>query len=153
MNLTPHWKNGATTESHTLHCERDWADNQIDTFLCCIGRDNFSLLRTLVAPAKPGDKTYKELVDALTAHLTPKPLVIAERFPFHKRMQKEGQPIKTCAAGRTLQFWKQPIRHPRLVCGVRNEIVQQRLLTMSDLTFRKAVEEAEMRERALKDVV
>ena len=74
------------------------ADKQKDTFLCCIGRDTFGLLRTLVAPAKPGDKTYKELVDALTAHLAPKPLVIAERFRFHKRVQKEGESIKVYAA-------------------------------------------------------
>ena len=51
-----------------------------------------------MAPAKPGDKTYKELVDALTAHLAPKPLVIAERFCFHKRVQKEGESIKVYAA-------------------------------------------------------
>ena len=39
------------------------------------------------------------------------------------------------------------------VCGMRNEKVQQTLLTMRELTFHKAVEEAEMAERASKDVV
>ena len=73
-------------------------DKKRDTFLCCIGRETFSLLRALVAPEKPGDKTYQELCDALTAHLAPKPLVIAERFRFHKRVQKEGESIKVYAA-------------------------------------------------------
>ena len=34
-------------------------DKQKDTFLCCIGRDTFSLLRALVAPNKPGDKNIQ----------------------------------------------------------------------------------------------
>ena len=132
-------------------------DKKRDTFLCCIGRETFSLLRALVAPEKPGDKTYQELCDALTAHLAPKPLVIAERFRFHKRVQKEGESIKVYAA--SLQKLAEHCNfgnglsdtlRDRLVCGMKDEKVQQRLLTMADLTFKKAVEEAEMAERASK---
>ena len=64
-------------------------DKKRDTFLCCVGRETFGLLRALIAPAKQTAKTFKQLTDALIAHLTPKPLVIAERFRFHKREQKE----------------------------------------------------------------
>ena len=39
----------------------------------------------------------------------------------------------------------------RLVCGMRDEKVQRRLLSRQDLTFKLAVEEAEMAERAAKD--
>eukprot|EP00731_Ephydatia_muelleri_P013854 Em0007g1164a len=154
------WGNYMERVTHYFAANGIEADKQKDTFLCCIDRDTFGLLRTLVAPAKPGEKTYKELVDALTAHLAPKPLVIAERFRFHKRVQKEGESIKVyaaslqklaehCAFGQSLA----DTLRDRLVCGMRNEKVQQRLLTMGDLTFRKAVEEAEMAERASKDVV
>ena len=154
------WGNYMERVTHYFAANGIEADKQKDTFLCCIGRDTFGLLRTLVAPAKPGEKTYKELVDALTAHLAPKPLVIAERFRFHKRVQKEGESIKVyaaslqklaehCAFGQSLA----DTLRDRLVCGMRNEKVQQRLLTMGNLTFRKAVEEAEMAERASKDVV
>ena len=58
-----------------------------DAFLTCIGKETFGLLRALVVPAKLSDKTYDELVAALTAHFAPKPLIIAERFRFHKRDQ------------------------------------------------------------------
>ena len=37
------------------------------------------------------------------------------------------------------------------MCGMKGEKVQRRLLTMSDLTFKKALEEAEIAERAAKD--
>lgn len=69
-----------------------------NTFLTCIGKDTFGLLRALIAPAKLVDKTYDELTTALSTHLSPKPLVIAERFRFHKREQKDGESIKTYAA-------------------------------------------------------
>ena len=32
-------------------------DKKRDTFLCCVGRETFGLLRALVAPAKPTEKT------------------------------------------------------------------------------------------------
>lgn len=42
-------------------------------------------------PEKPGSKTYLNIVTPLAACLSPKPLVIAERFRFHKRNQEEGE--------------------------------------------------------------
>ena len=69
-----------------------------DAFLTCIGKDTFGLLRVLIALTKLVDKTYDELTTALSTHLSPKLLVIAERFRFHKREQKDGESIKTYAA-------------------------------------------------------
>ena len=39
----------------------------------------------------------------------------------------------------------------RLVCGMKNEKVQRRLLTMKNLTYALALEEAEMAERVARD--
>lgn len=47
-----------------------------------LGAKNYSLLRNLVAPENPMDKTYQVLVEKLKSHFEPKPLVIAERFNF-----------------------------------------------------------------------
>ena len=133
-------------------------DKKWDTFLCCVGRETFGLLRALVSPAKPTDKTFQELTVALTAHLAPKPLVIAERFRFHEREQKEEEPIKVYAA--SLQKLAKHCEfgagladtlRDRLVCGMKNKKVQRRLLTMKNLTYAMALEEAEMAERAAKD--
>ena len=104
------------------------------------------------------DKTYDELTTALSSHLAPKPLVIAERFRFHKREQKEGESIKAYAA--SLQKLAEHCNfvgaltetlRDRLVCGMRNETVQKRLLAKEDLTYAKALELAETEERASKD--
>ena len=99
-----------------------------DAFLSCIGKDTFGLLRALQAPAKPKDKTYQEMVGTLTKHLAPKPIVIAERFRFNKRHQKEGEGIRAyvaslqklaeqCAFGDSLS----DMLRDRLVCGIREE--------------------------------
>ena len=42
---------------------------------------------------KPAEQSYNDLVAALKSHLNPKPIVIAERFKFHKRNQREEETI------------------------------------------------------------
>lgn len=45
-------------------------------------------LVSLVAPQKPSTKKFDEIVPLMTNYLKPKPLIIAERYNFHKRSQK-----------------------------------------------------------------
>lgn len=56
-----------------------------------MGVKTFNLLRSLTQPQKPGDKSYDEIVGLLKDHYSPKPLIIAERFRFHKRNQQDGE--------------------------------------------------------------
>ena len=53
----------------------------------------YGLLRNLLAPASPKDKSFKEIVDTLKAHFEPKLLVIAERFHFHRRNQNSVESV------------------------------------------------------------
>ena len=107
----------------------------------------FTLLRSLTAPDKPGDKEYDELVTLLTRHMALKSLVIAERFRFHKRDQREGESINEyvqrlsehCDFGTGLN----DALRDRLVCGIRYEGVQKRLLTKEKPHFRQSVENGE----------
>jgi len=46
-----------------------------------------------MAPEKPATKEYDAIVEALQAHLDPKPIVIAERFKFHRRNQRDGESV------------------------------------------------------------
>lgn len=47
-------------------------EKQVPVFLGTMGIKTYSLLHNLITPAKPGDKTYQEIVTTLT-----------ERFSFH----------------------------------------------------------------------
>ena len=62
-------------------------------FLSVIGASNYKLLSSLVAPAKPGEKEYTELVEKLSEHFTPAPSEIVERFKFHTRFRKPGESV------------------------------------------------------------
>ena len=110
-----------------------------------IGPLTYSVLRNLMTPDVPSSKSYDELKSTLSAHFKPKTLVIAERFRFYKRNQHENESISdyivelkklasTCDFG---DFLSSALRD-RLVCGLRSESIQRKLLTEVDLTFDKA---------------
>ena len=66
--------------------------------LSFIGSKMYAFLRSLVAPAKPGDKSFAELTRCLTDHLDPKPLVIAECFHFNQRIQSGRESVSEYVA-------------------------------------------------------
>lgn len=69
-------------------------DVVVPTFLSVMGGKTFNLLQ----PEKPGDKSLHERVQILGNHYSPKPLIIAERFRFHKRNQEEGESVSQFVA-------------------------------------------------------
>lgn len=105
----------------------------------------YQLTRSLVSPAKPADKTYVELVELVTKHYSPKPSVIMQRYYFNTRVRKKDESIASylaalrqlaefCEYGETLD----DMLRDRLVCGVNDEKIQQRLFSEIDLTFARA---------------
>jgi hypothetical protein len=61
--------------------------------LAVIGGKTYSLLRTLTSPDKSSTKSFDQIVAILKGHLSPKPLLIAERFRFHKQDQRDDENI------------------------------------------------------------
>ena len=131
-------------------------DKQIAVLLTVIGSSTYVLLTSLLAPCKPREKSFAELAKTtLRHHFDPKPLVITERFYFHRRNQVSGESISEyvaelrrlathCEFGDYLQ---QALRD-RFVCGIRHENTQKRLLTEANLTLTKAIETARSIEAA-----
>ena len=62
-------------------------------FLSIIGPRIYKLLCSLVAPAKPGEKDFAELVAALTQRFAPKPSEIVQRYKFHTRFRRQGESV------------------------------------------------------------
>ena len=71
----------------------DDADKKKAVLLSCCGATTYQLIRGLVMPAKPIDKSFDELVTVMKEHLNPKPNIIAERFRFNSRVQKSNETI------------------------------------------------------------
>lgn len=63
------------------------AGKRVPVLLSVVGAKTYALLRSLTSPTLPQEKSFDELAAALTSHFQPKPLLIAERFHFHRRDQ------------------------------------------------------------------
>ena len=114
---------------------------------------------SLIAPAKPGEKGYDDLVKTLTEHYDPAPSEIVQRYKFHTRIRQSGETIATFVAElrRIAQYCNfgdslNDSLRDRLVCGVNEDNIQRRLLSEKVLTFDKAMEIAVSMETAKKNV-
>ena len=159
-DLTETWK------SYTERVKQYFAANEIanekkvPALLAMMGGKTYSLLRNLTTPDDPATKGLDDIVKLLENHMSPKPLVIAERFRFHKRDQHEGESVTVYVAElRKLSEhcdFKATLGdalRDRLVCGIKNENIQKRLLSESDLKLDKAIEIATAMETAARDAV
>ena len=124
--------------------------------LSCCGPKAYNLLRGL-ANNKPAEKSYDELVKLMQGHLYPAPNPIAERFKFNNRDRQASETISDyvavlrklsehCNYGDTLD----DMIRDRLVCGVRDEKIQQKLLCEKKLTLNSALKIAQAMESATK---
>ncbi len=123
--------------------------------LSVCGAKTYQLIRSLVAPRKPADLQYSELVEEVRKHFNPKPSVIVERFQFHSRVQQAGESVATYVAelrrlSQHCQFAKtlEDMLRDRLVCGIGDARIQRRLLSETALDFSKALELAQAMEAA-----
>ncbi|PIK47354.1 hypothetical protein BSL78_15770 [Apostichopus japonicus] len=111
-----------------------------------IGSDSYKLLRNLCAPKKPGEQSYKNLVDLLANHYHPYPSVIVQRCMFNSRFWLPSESVATFVSelrslADTCNFETvlDDMLRDRLVCGINNDNIQKRLLSEADLTFEKAL--------------
>ena len=130
------------------------------TLLAAMSPKNFRLLRNLLSPETPDDKTFKEIVEILQKHHNPPPSEIVQRYRFHTRVCKPEESIATfvaelralaehCGFGPTLST----MLRDRLVCGVNMENVQKRLLAEEKLTFEEALRIATSLETASRNAI
>ncbi|KAK7095401.1 hypothetical protein V1264_006813 [Littorina saxatilis] len=127
----------------------DDVDKRKAILLSARGGATYRLMCDLLAPAKPGDKTFAELKESVQNHLRPKPSEIVQRFKFHTRVRHNDESVSTyvsqlrhlsldCNFGASLDL----MLRDRLVCGINNDRIQRRLLAEKELTFAKSLEVA-----------
>ena len=124
-----------------------------------MGPKPYKLLKNLIAPAKPKDKTYDQLTEKLKMHYNPKLITMTERAKFYMRNQKTDESVNDYVAElRRLAatcdfegFLDQALRD-RFVCGMNDKSTQTKLMAVSKLTFQKAEDEALASEAARKEM-
>jgi hypothetical protein len=125
-------------------------------FLSSVGADTYSLLKTLCAPNKPEEKNLEDLQKLITEHLSPAPIVIAERYVFYNRKQHEGENSaeflkELRRLSNTCEFpadFRDEVLRDMFVIGLRDRETQRKLLRREGLVLADAFKEAQAMERA-----
>ena len=122
-------------------------EKQRAVLISAMGAKAYKILRNLITPSAPSDKSFKELVEVMTKHFCPPPSEIVQRFKFNTRVRKPGESVANyiaelqalsqyCNFGDTLEL----MLRDRIVCGINDAQTQKRLLVEKELTYAKAKE-------------
>ena len=114
-----------------------------------VGARTYGIVRSLLSPAKPDEVSYDSIVKSLTEHFHPRPSVTVARFRFFTCSRQVDEPVQNYIArlrqlSRDCKFgsFLDEMIRDRLVCGIRSELIQSRLLSEPDLSLQKATEMA-----------
>ena len=123
-----------TWKSYTERLIQYFAANDVESaskqraiFLSVCGPATYQLIRNILAPVKPTEHLFAELVTLVEQHRNPKPSVIVQRFNFNTRMKQPGETIAAytaelrkiaehCSFGDSLD----DILRDRIVCGIND---------------------------------
>ncbi|CAC5394574.1 unnamed protein product [Mytilus coruscus] len=114
---------------------------------------NYGLLRK-----SQGEKTFDDIVKLVTDHQNPKPSSIVQRCKCNSRSRQPNESVSQfvaelrqisehCDYKATLD----DMLRDRLVCGIKEDRIQRRLLAEPGLTFKKAMEVATEMEMATRN--
>ena len=130
--------------------------------LTACGPTTYQLIKDLLSPVNPTEKSFDELVELVKEHQDHAPSIILQRYNFFTREQHSTESIGDfvaqlrklahhCNFGDTLD----DMLRDRLVCGCRDQRLQFKLRSNAALTFKIALESAkadETAERGTKDL-
>ena len=120
---------------------------KVDVFLSVVGPKTYELLKSLIAPTLPSDKTIDELYQTLKRHVQPTDSVISRRARFYTRKQKDTESVTDFVAELKLlaaecefdAFLDQALRDVFAI-GIGDRETQRKLREAKQLTFAEAVE-------------
>ena len=131
-----------TWKSYTEHLTQYLTANDVESadkkhaiLLSVCGPTTYQFIRNILAPVKPTERTFAQLVELVEHHQNPKPSVIVRRYNFNSRMKQPGESIadytvefhkiaEDCAFGETLEDMLMDC----IVCGICEPQLQRRLL-------------------------
>lgn len=131
---------------------------KVPTLITHMGEAAYELLVNLCSPRKPSTLSYNAITEMLSDHLQPRPSILAERFKFRQRRQLIHENIsdyvaelkrlsRHCEFGSTLD----DNLRDQLACGIKSDIIRQRLFAEKDVSFTKAVSLSSALEAAERD--
>ena len=121
---------------------------RVSTLLSVIGEEAVKAIDTFAWSEGQSENNITDILAKFDEYCEPCTQVIYERYRFNNRKQEQGESIsayvtelrviaKNCALE---EITPDEILHDRLVLGVRDEKVRERLLRINDLTLSKAID-------------
>ncbi len=111
-------------------------------FHTAVGKDAFSLLRTLVYPKTLRDASIAEIRGALLRHVRPAQFELVERAKFHTLVRSANETVREFvvriqqqASKCNFQEHLDVAQRDRLVAGINRPELQRRLLSEKDTSF------------------
>jgi len=126
--------------------------------LSLIGPETYSLLRNLVSPDKPADKSFHDITTALQNYYAPKPSSTVQRFKFNTTIRKPGESVAQflSALRKVAEHCEFTDLQERLkdqfLYGIQNDRMKKRLLQQENLTLQKAYDLALAQEMTENDM-
>ncbi|XP_065219279.1 uncharacterized protein LOC135844838 isoform X2 [Planococcus citri] len=124
-------------------------------FINSLSPKHYSLLKTLVQPSLPKEKTYDDLTKVLKAHLEPQPNHVAEQYKFTKFTQKENESFSDFLGRLQQAAGKCDFKCPhcdkstiethlrtQFICGINDSEIREKLLQDATLTTDGALKQA-----------
>ena len=126
-------------------------------FLLCIGEKGREVHKTLTFATPESERNHEgvttwkrtttELTSAFKIYCNPRKNITFERHKFNIRNQEENESIdqyvtvlRTLAATCEFQTLHDGLIRDRIVCGIRNQTIKERLLRESELTLQKTLD-------------
>lgn len=135
------------------------AEKKRAVLLSCVGVQTYTLIRNLLSPERPGDRSYDELVRLLKNHFDPRKSEIVQRWKFNTRNRRSEESVieyvaelRKLAQDCNFEDTLKVMLRDRLVCGINDDRIQRRLLAEDGLTFETALKHAQAMEATKKDI-
>ena len=68
-------------------------DTKRAVLISAMGEKAYKLMHSLISPAKPNDKSFGQLVEAMREHLCPPPSEIVQRYKFNSRIWQDRESV------------------------------------------------------------
>ena len=137
----------------------DDAGKQRAILLGSCGAKAYKVIKSLIAPAKPTDKTFQQLVEIVSKHFDPVPAITVQRYKFNVRIRQPGENVATFLSELRLLATKcdfqnslEDMLRDRIVIGVNDPNIQRRLLAEPNLTALEIAQALETAERGSADL-
>lgn len=132
-------------------------DKKRAILLSVCGPGTYGLIRGLVQPKMPTEFSYAQLVEKVQKHYNPHPSAILLHYKFNLLKRQSGEAVghyvaeltEYCEFGDTLD----DMLRDKLVWGIEDSRIQERLLAEDNLTFKKALDLAQALEVAAQDSI